>query len=719
MNKNTRTFLAVVGLPALAVAFLWIPFGFSLGGLVEEWGFLELFARNGVFYIVNDATLASQKARPLNVLPQAVAYTLDPDTFFYWHVILAAILTVKGACAAVIGIYLTGSRALAAFLGLLTLLYPADTMQLNFRSISVNGAVTLALLANVLFVSSLDIKQRWLSFGVAVLASVVLGAGLLMWEGVAGLAVLPFLLVFAREGKGSIRIILQRPETSAIWLVTVAGWLTFFVLAVKSGSEYQVALLSGASLEAVPKLLGALATSGIYRAFFECWIEVVNIVVRDLSNFAYPVCFAGVMLVGLFILAREECGESAENKDIIAAKSSMTIGLAARTAIVGLLAFILGYAPFLASVSHLLITQRTFLTSAIGGALVLFGVVIFLLSVLNKRLVLVACGLLISGCMVAQLYQFDRYNRIYANIYRPLLSAITPFVWDATDRPYAVVFNDYGYLSDVWDLGLELKPALGYLLPDQPKLTKIEPKQRVFICEAYSDRVLPRWHGEPERRYCRRTNESIVITGDDRQLVELKGALIGRLSDKANLTKEEPESELTRRPLPSRVVHLLSTMKWRATDSMFKRGEYTDRFACNFEYMWGYAVPCRTFGFFEAQPLHAALGSSYAWIGETYAGLIFDLEPSRTNYRLLIEVQSSASPSREVEIKLNGASLSSNWHDPARIEASFTSDLLRRTNNVLILHTELDQKLGLSIAAKSVSIVPEESAINRDAQAEK
>ena len=136
-HQSGKTVLAILVLPALTVAALWIPFGFSLGGLIEEWDVLFLFAQHGIFYIADGASvLQAHKARPLTVLPQAVAYTLDPNSFFYWHIIQAGSLVVKAACAGIIGIYLTGNRALAALLALLTLLYPADTMQLSFRSSS-------------------------------------------------------------------------------------------------------------------------------------------------------------------------------------------------------------------------------------------------------------------------------------------------------------------------------------------------------------------------------------------------------------------------------------------------------------------------------------------------------------------------------------------------------------------------------------------------------
>jgi hypothetical protein len=690
MKSAGRIFIAVLALPLVAVTFLWLPFGFSLGGVVEEWGFLELFARNGVFYIVDEETLPAQIARPLNVLPQALAYTLDSDTFFYWHIFQAASLTVKGACAAIIGMYLTANRMLAAILGLVTLLYPADTMQLNFRSLSVNWAVALALAGSVLFLLAFRIEGRLLRVGLGAIAFMIFGTGLLMWEGVAGLAVLPFLVMFAREGKKTVAILQARLDLLAIWLCGIAGWFTFFVLALRAGSEYQTALLSGMSFDNLPKLLSAFFSSGFYRVFYECWIEIADIAVRSLSNFIYLICFV-IMVSALLYLANER--QPARNANA---------RLAARTIVAGLIAFLFGYAPFLASYSHLLITQRTFLATAVGGALVLFGVIVYLNDVIDRRIMAPAAALLIGGCMLVQLYQFDRYNRIYAGIYHPLLSIITPFVWKSVDHPYTVVFSDYGYLSDVWDLGLELKPALAYLLPG------IQPKERVFICETHSGRLLPRWHGEPERRYCTRTSDSVLITAEDGTVTELKGAAIARLASNGAVSVEGSETEPTRTALPSRVVHLLSAMRWDPKDSMFRRGDYTDRYECHFEYMWGYAVPCRTFGFFGPQPLRTALGSSYAWIGETNAGLIFDIEPSHARYRLVIEIERSASPSRQVEVNLNGSRLASNWRGPQRIEASFSGNLLTGRNNVLELRTELDQNSGLSIAAKSVLVIPQD-----------
>src|SRR5260221_13906064 len=103
---SARNLVTILILPAFVVAALWYPFGFALGGLLEEWDVLTLFSQNGVFFFATASSpLAGHMQRPFTVFFQAIAFTLDPDSFFYWHVFLAASLVLKGASAAVIGLY--------------------------------------------------------------------------------------------------------------------------------------------------------------------------------------------------------------------------------------------------------------------------------------------------------------------------------------------------------------------------------------------------------------------------------------------------------------------------------------------------------------------------------------------------------------------------------------------------------------------------------------
>ena len=681
------TVFAILVLPVLTVIAIWLPFGFSLGGLVEEWGFLELFARKGAFYVITNATIPSQTARPLHVLPQALAYTLDPDSFLFWHIIQATTLITKAACGAVIGFYLTGNRALAAFLGLLTLLYPADTMQLSFRSLSDNCAVALALLGSVLFLIGLQVEPRWIRLGIGTASSAILACGLLMWEAVAGLAVLPPLLVFARGGKDVFHLVRERRDINLIWTLTVAAWFAYFVFAVTVGSGYQVAVLSGVSAEMTPKLLEGLVSSGMYRAFYECWSETFHIISDDLSNFWYPSCFTITVFATLVWLSERSCVNV----------TNANHQLALRIAVAGLISFALGYAPFLASHAHLTITQRTFLPSAIGAALVVFALFVYVSSFTNKIVVAGLSATLLGACLVTQLYQFDRYNRIYANAYRPILSRAAQFFSGTADH-VSVLYNNYGYLSVVWDFGLELKPALGYLFPGVRR-------ENIFVCEGASGRLLPRWLGEPGRYYCDRTDDSIVITKDGVAVTRLDKPVIGSLSADGVLSVESSGADRT--PTSDRLVRLLSATKWIPENSMFHRSERGDQYQCRFEYMWGYAVPCRAFGFYEPQPLKAALGSSYAWIGETKAGLLFQIEPRQTAYALCIEIEKMASRSHAIHVNINGANVSGAWQDATHFEAVFPGNLLRRVkSNVLELGSDLDQNSGLSLAVKAVSITP-------------
>jgi hypothetical protein len=602
----------------------------------------------------------------------------------------AASLVVKGACAGIIGIYLTKSRALAGLLALLTLLYPADTMQLNFRSLAINWAVALALVANVVIIFATQIEERRLRVIVAAAASITLGAALLMYEAVVGLGVLPFLIIFARQGQGAIREIREKLHVFIIWMFAILAWLSFFILTIRTGAQYQLAVLSDANLSSIVQRMGALASSGLYRAFYECWTELFWITVRILSNFGYPSYFTVIVLMALVWLATEPFEQAA----------SIDKKLAARISVAGLVAFLLVYAPYLSAYSHLIITQRTFLAAAIGAALVLFGGLVFLSTVLDRRVVTVFGALLIGGCFVAQLYQFDKYNRIYATSTRPLLSAVIPFISESANRPYSVLFNDYGYLSGTWDLGIELQLALGYTLPG----IRVA---HIFICETRSGRLLPRGPGPiAQRAYCKRTEDGIAVAGPGDTSTLLKGAAVAKLGMDGVVSVEGLEVNLSNNTLPSRVLQLFAPSKWRPMDSMFRRQERADEFECRFESMWGYAVPCRTFGFFDGIPYRTALGSSYAWIGETNAGLIFDINPSQGDYQLVIKIADVVSPSRALEVFLNGTRLPNKSRDATHIEAIFPSHLLRRENNIIELGSDLDDKLGSSFAVQRISIVP-------------
>ena len=461
-----RTLIAIFVLPALVVVALWFPFGFSLGGLVEEWDILYLFAHNGLFFIADQSSpLALHHARPLTILPQAVAYLLDPNSFFYWHILQATSLLLKGLSAGLIGFYLTGNRAHAGFLSLLTMLYPADTMQLSFRSLHINWAIALALIASTLLIWAIHLQSRGTRTALAAFASGLFACALLMYEVVIGLAIFPFLIMFARLGRKVLGALRPALDAVIIWACTIGAWSIFFVWQLRTGTGYQVSALSKENFGSVLTRLNMLASSGLYRAFYECWTELVGAILGSLSSYKYVAVILLAILIPLLWLAYDQPPRKL---------TSAQLGI--RITIAGLCAFLLGYAPYLSDPSHLLLTQRVFLVSAVGAALSLLGCMVVLATILPRLVITAMSVLLIGGCFISQLYQFDRYNRIYATITRPLLSAVVPFISESTNYKETVLVNEYGFLSGTWDLGFEFQLAVGYLVPAARA-------DHIFVCE--------------------------------------------------------------------------------------------------------------------------------------------------------------------------------------------------------------------------------------------
>src|SRR5262249_10842034 len=335
---------------------------------------------------------------------------------------------------------------------------------------------------------------------------------------------------------------------------------------------------------------------------------------------------------------------------------------------------------------------------AIGAALVLLGCTILISTFLPRVLVTTITVLLIGGCFVAQLYQFDKYNRIYATITRPILSAVLPFI--SQNANYHVLINDYGFLSGTWDLGLELQVAVGYLLP------RVQ-AAHIFVCESSSGRLLPRANGPlSERGYCQQTEHSFAVAEPRDAAMILKDAAIGALGPDGTISIDGTKRTIKAR-LPIRAAQLFSLSRWDPAHSMFRARERPDLFECRFDSMWGYAVPCRTFGFYDALPYRTDLNSSYAWIGEQRSGLIFDIEPNQGRYQVLIEILDRVSPAREFKMKLNGSDLFQlSDSSSVTIKAVFASDLLQKKNNVLEFYTELNKELGLSFAIKAILVRP-------------
>lgn len=152
---------SIILAPLATVAFIWMPFGFELGGLIEEWIILDLFTKHGVFFFTTPSSpLPDQSLRPLTIIPHAISYWLDSNSFFYWHVLLIFSLCLKGISLGFIGAKITKSIHWGALLGVIGIIHPADTMQLCFRSFHINLALGLFLFAGCLVLFAYEQKKQ-------------------------------------------------------------------------------------------------------------------------------------------------------------------------------------------------------------------------------------------------------------------------------------------------------------------------------------------------------------------------------------------------------------------------------------------------------------------------------------------------------------------------------------------------------------------------------
>ncbi len=694
-HSNALSLFVVLLGAAVAIGFLWAPYGFSLGGAIEEWDLLSIFGIDGVFFVLGDGTkIAAQQTRPLTILPAAVAYVLGPDSFVSWHCLQIAALFLKAACGAALGLFLTGSRLLAASLCLLVLFYPADTMQLSLRSMHINWAVSLAFAGSLMVTMALTTNRFvpravWCGSGIALYC-----VGALIYEVVIPLAALPVLALWCRftwrEAVGCLR---HRYGVSLAWGLAILGVTLRFVIKTKTVASYQADVVGNMGASLLGRLFEqapALVTTGFYRAFGEAWFDAVAILTERLSNLfvlVLALALAAAFLTVLGQMDRWQC----------AAERKFQFGM--KLVVSGLLLFALGYASFLASPAHLVITQRTFLAAAPGAALAVLGGLVLVAAASGLRAAAVLSVCAVTLAFMAQLYQFDKYNRIYEKTFRASFPAITAFAAARQEASSVVILSETGFLERVWDMGVPLNTAAAYIL-GQPR--------EIFVCEEESGRLLPLTVEPLARRgACQVSGSGVTVVLPSGKRFDVAPENVGHLRRDGTLTIGAASAPSAALPIPPRMNRVLEPSRWSSADSFFRRHEDPARYECDFEAMWGYAEPCRSFGFAESASEQMGLRAhSYAWLVEERGALLVDLLPQSSEYELVIQLYRLLVPLRDLKVVFNGQEITVQEEGPFQLRARIPEGVALEGENRLEFHAPLDPNTGLSMAFDRVTLEP-------------
>ncbi|NWA24132.1 hypothetical protein HX870_18110 [Pseudomonas gingeri] len=444
---------------ALLVFVLWLPFGFALTGLIEEWGVLGLFTTQGLFFIADPGSpLPAHALRPLTIFPQAIAYYLDPYSFDYWNWLLALSLFVKGAALSYIVSKMTGALRWGVVASILILIYPADTMQLSFRALHINWALALVLLGTALFIFALDVKNARLSYFLSAISAGLLSCACAMYEVSLLFSIIPLFVPFVLVGgRGAIA---QARLNIGKYLIFFAGALAYIFYVYHTAplvKSYQSGFATtGSVMATLQHSLPNLFSIGLLRTALGGWFDALRITGVEFSNYGYATAVVFLLTMFFWCFAYiDKCKTQGVEK-----KSSK--GFIVRFLTVGVIFVLLGYAPFLLSVSHQSISQRTFLFASVGGAIITLSVLMFIGRLSDKMSLCGIAALFFIG-FSTQLFQFHHYVQL-SDRQKIILSDIVD-KFDGEDAGKTIlVLDKSGQLDSTWMfLKANLMSAMSYI----------------------------------------------------------------------------------------------------------------------------------------------------------------------------------------------------------------------------------------------------------------
>lgn len=703
-----QTWLALLSPSLFIVLALWLPFGFELSGLIEEWDVLGLFTTHGLFFVA-DATspLAAHSLRPLTILPHAIAYFLDSNSFDYWHVLLMLALAIKGGASSYLAWKSTRSLGWAMVMGVLVLVYPADTMQLSFRGLHINLALALLLLAASLHVAAYDQQRRAISCCLGIVSAGILLACVLMYEAALALMPLPFLVMFARDGiRGTWQSLRARPELALSWMAGAGLFVAYVLLAASHGASYQSNIATSRGTiailyDALPKLFSI----GVLRGLLGGWFDALRMTWTEFSSYTF-IILVSLACAGL-IQFRANIFPGIESQN----SKSFPLGWrpVLRLGMVGMLLLLLGYAPYLFSNAHLAISQRTFLFATFGAALVWLALLIMLAKLAKWLAEMAAFGLLLLG-FGAQLFQFHHYVEIAAT-QRTLLRSIVENFDGNLGSKTLVILDASNRLNHTWMLRDNLGWALSYLYKHPIKLVEIclmpDGGWQRFDALARMGRCIEgkdHWTFQAARPV---TGPGLPLPSPSPDLKIAKNKIVSLTINADGSISHDPVLDTYRGRLQRgkddaalRYRHILARKPWSLGFRQFQNEEIQDRYRWDFGKWWSLELPTRGSGWRESDwQINHFRHQASAWKSQERSTLLFDFAPTDKTYRVegQFDVIIDQAIRDSLRIRLNGRDLTHRWGDGGRFEVMIPAGLLISGPNTIEFNSATDSNYyGLS-----------------------
>ncbi len=683
----------------VAVAAIRSPFAAPLLGSIEEWGLLGRYTEQGVVFITSlGSSMPHLALRPLNIFTFALSYVLAPDSFAGWNFILNLGFVAKAVAMAGMVWWLTRHRWLAVTAGLLLMLYPADTMQMSLRAVHINFAVALTLLACLFVLAATEARTEVTRGVLALLAFAFFLTGSLMYEAGLFLAPLPALLWWARYGAlDGLRRLPDAWIPIAFWGAAIVVAVAYLLIVGRTPGIYQQSISNdpGSTLSLLISRWRMMFTVGAYRVFAHGWFDAARMLMAQLSQWPYLVAAAAAVLVSGAIWFRPAEGTAAD-------APPASTGLGIRLVIAGFAAALAGYLPYLSSLSHILITQRTYIYASAGASLLVVGLIILVARGSRTLGVVIAAALLSLG-LASQWTQYDHYSSLSLRA-RAILAGLLEAAPRVDSRQTVLVIDRTGSTGNTWMLrGELLDAAMTYLYGGKADFAVCLEPGMIYSTFAADAR------GRPGRCVERET-EWIVGEG-------LAGPLRLPKQGLVKLTIE-PDGRVVREGEPDPVPASPNDVRrWRSILECWpaRACAYTPparddgSFHYDFGQWWSLEQAPWGGGWRDAEWNPPRLQPvSYAWMNAPEARLWFNLKPRPSAYVLRVRVANwiSGPAKTELRVRLNGNLLESAWKNEFVVEAPVDQAMIRSGLNDLLLSSPLHEQHGISLAVDSIELVP-------------
>jgi hypothetical protein len=413
------------------VVALWLPFGMQKIGLIEEWSAYADFDQGLPFFAANH--LQTQPNRLSNILTYALGYQLTPNSFIGLNIVFIVIFVVKGILFyQIIGCLIPGNSSLAFAIAVLSILLPVDTAQLSMRVFPYHGLL-IAYLSAALFLlryvktpSAINVVGIWFSLAIC----------LTTLEAAFPLVLLtPVVLIPLRRREPPI-------FKSAIirWYVVCVILLSINLFLLITGPRYVAQVMSTEPTQNLAERLASylyFLAHAYYRLFVGSWVEILG---RSPSNPLFPAIalLVGITTASILLFRFRLIGWQPKQINPVHY---------IRIFIMALIAFGIGFLPFLISPNHRSINERTFLLASLGGT-VAICILMYLISrvfAFRQTVFALIFGVVMASAVLGGLEQQQNFVN-YSKHEQQILRDIVMQMPESVDGSAVVLFDPENHL---------------------------------------------------------------------------------------------------------------------------------------------------------------------------------------------------------------------------------------------------------------------------------